>query len=48
MKVKILETVEAPSEGVAIEEAERVLCVGMGGADLGGIGIGVGPVILSR
>jgi electron transfer flavoprotein alpha subunit len=33
MKVKILETVEAASEGVAIEEADRVVCVGMGGAD---------------
>jgi len=33
IKVKILETVEAVSEGVAIEEAERVVCVGMGGAD---------------
>jgi len=33
IKVKILETVEAAGEGVAIEEAERVLCVGMGGAD---------------
>jgi electron transfer flavoprotein alpha subunit len=32
-QVKILESVEAASEGVAIEEAERVLCVGMGGAD---------------
>jgi electron transfer flavoprotein alpha subunit len=33
IQVKILETVEAASEGAAIEEAERVLCVGMGGAD---------------
>lgn len=33
IKVKILETVEAAGEGVSIEEAERVLCVGMGGAD---------------
>jgi electron transfer flavoprotein alpha subunit len=33
LQVKILETVEAPSEGVAIEEAERVVCFGMGGAD---------------
>ncbi|MGE5841923.1 MAG: electron transfer flavoprotein subunit alpha/FixB family protein [Deltaproteobacteria bacterium] len=33
IQVKILESVEGPSEGVAIEEAERVLCVGMGGAD---------------
>jgi electron transfer flavoprotein alpha subunit len=33
MKVKILETIEAASEGVAIEEAERVVCLGMGGAD---------------
>jgi electron transfer flavoprotein alpha subunit len=33
IKVKILESVEAASEGVAIEEAERVICVGMGGAD---------------
>jgi len=33
IKVKILETVEAASEGVAIEEADRVVCVGMGGAD---------------
>ena len=31
--VKIIESVEAESEGVAIEEAERVVCVGMGGAD---------------
>jgi electron transfer flavoprotein alpha subunit len=33
VQVKILESVEAASEGGAIEEAERVLCVGMGGAD---------------
>jgi len=33
IRVKILESVEAASEGVAIEEAERVVCVGMGGAD---------------
>jgi len=33
IKVKILETVEAVSEGVAIEEADRVVCIGMGGAD---------------
>lgn len=33
IKVKILETVEVVSEGVAIEEADRVVCVGMGGAD---------------
>lgn len=33
IRVRILETVEAVSEGVSIEEAERVLCVGMGGAD---------------
>ena len=33
IQVKILESVEAASEGVAIEEAERVVCVGMGGAD---------------
>ncbi len=33
IQVKILETVEAASEGVAIEEAERVICVGMGGAE---------------
>jgi electron transfer flavoprotein alpha subunit len=33
IQVKILESVEAASEGVAIEEAERVICVGMGGAD---------------
>ena len=32
-QVKILESVEAASEGGAIEEAERVVCVGMGGAD---------------
>lgn len=31
--IKILETIEAASEAVAIEEAERVVCVGMGGAD---------------
>jgi electron transfer flavoprotein alpha subunit len=31
--VGILESVEAASEEVAIEEAERVVCVGMGGAD---------------
>jgi electron transfer flavoprotein alpha subunit len=33
IQVKIFESVEAQSEGVAIEEAERVICVGMGGAD---------------
>jgi electron transfer flavoprotein alpha subunit len=33
IKVKILETVEAESEGIAIDEAERLVCVGMGGAD---------------
>lgn len=33
LRVKILESVEAESEGVAVEEAERVVCVGMGGAD---------------
>ena len=33
VRVKILESAEAASEGGAIEEAERVLCVGMGGAD---------------
>ncbi|MCU0595295.1 MAG: electron transfer flavoprotein subunit alpha/FixB family protein [Desulfobacterota bacterium] len=33
IQVKILESVEAEGEGVAIEEAERVICVGMGGAD---------------
>jgi electron transfer flavoprotein alpha subunit len=33
IQVEVLESVEAASEGVAIEEAERVLCVGMGGAD---------------
>jgi electron transfer flavoprotein alpha subunit len=33
IQVKILESVEAASEEVAIEEAERVICVGMGGAD---------------
>jgi electron transfer flavoprotein alpha subunit len=33
VQVKILDSVEAASEGVAIEEAERVICVGMGGAD---------------
>ncbi len=33
VQVKILESAEATSEGVAIEEAERVVCVGMGGAD---------------
>lgn len=31
--VKVLETVEAVSQGMAIEEADRVVCVGMGGAD---------------
>jgi electron transfer flavoprotein alpha subunit len=33
LRVKILESEEAESEGVVIEEAERVVCVGMGGAD---------------
>ncbi|MBN1103350.1 MAG: electron transfer flavoprotein subunit alpha/FixB family protein [Deltaproteobacteria bacterium] len=33
VRVKILETVEAESEGIAIEDAERLVCVGMGGAD---------------
>jgi electron transfer flavoprotein alpha subunit len=33
IQVRILESVEAASEGVAIEEAERVICAGMGGAD---------------
>jgi electron transfer flavoprotein alpha subunit len=33
IQVKILDSVEAASEGLAIEEAERVICVGMGGAD---------------
>jgi electron transfer flavoprotein alpha subunit len=33
VQVKILESVEAASEGGAIEEAERVLCAGMGAAD---------------
>ena len=33
IQVKILESVEAESEGVAIEEAERVICLGMGGAE---------------
>jgi electron transfer flavoprotein alpha subunit len=33
IQVEILESAEAASEGVAIEEAERVICVGMGGAD---------------
>jgi len=33
IQVKILQSVEAASEGVAIEEAERVICMGMGGAD---------------
>jgi electron transfer flavoprotein alpha subunit len=33
IQVEIFESVEAASEGVAIEEAERVICVGMGGAD---------------
>jgi electron transfer flavoprotein alpha subunit len=33
VRVNILESVEAAAEGVAIEEAERVICVGMGGAD---------------
>jgi electron transfer flavoprotein alpha subunit len=33
IRVKILETVEATSPGLPIEEAERVLSVGMGGAD---------------
>jgi electron transfer flavoprotein alpha subunit len=33
IQVEILESVEASSEGMAIEEAERVICVGMGGAD---------------
>ncbi|MFH1090968.1 MAG: electron transfer flavoprotein subunit alpha/FixB family protein [Pseudomonadota bacterium] len=33
LKVKIIETVAAAGEGLAIEEAKRVVCVGMGGAD---------------
>ncbi|MEW6665932.1 MAG: electron transfer flavoprotein subunit alpha/FixB family protein [Thermodesulfobacteriota bacterium] len=33
LRVSILETVEAASTGIPIEEAERVLCIGMGGAD---------------
>jgi electron transfer flavoprotein alpha subunit len=33
IQVKIIESVEAASEGGAIEEAQRVICVGMGGAD---------------
>lgn len=33
VRVKILEAVEAAGEVVSIEEAERVVCVGMGGAD---------------
>jgi electron transfer flavoprotein alpha subunit len=33
VQVKILESVEASGEGVSIEEAGRVICVGMGGAD---------------
>jgi len=32
-RVKILDSVEAESEDGTIEEAERVVCVGMGGAD---------------
>lgn len=32
-RVRVLESVEAASEDGAIEEAERLVCVGMGGAD---------------
>jgi electron transfer flavoprotein alpha subunit len=33
IQVKILEAVEAASEGAAIEDSDRVICMGMGGAD---------------